>query len=541
MLPLTAGAEKPADHSRTHSIPAADLEDCLRDLVSVLALPSFCRGRSQAEAMVIVVDSARTLLHAELAYAHLKPPQQAVEPFWFANPEIPVAAIRALVAPAIEANSNSAVTVPNPSGGAPLRLIFVPIGFYAEAGALVLGSTRPDFPRPLEVITTRAIASLTSATLDNARLLEVARESERRKDDFMALLGHELRNPLAPILTALQLMKLRNVGGEKERGIIERQTHHMVQLVNDLFDISRLTRGTVELDKKEIGLSDVAAQAIEMAAPLIEKHRHLLQVSIDSGLRVNGDATRLAQVFSNLLTNAARYTEPGGQIHLEARRTDAAVEVRVRDNGRGIEEEMLEKVFILFFQTDRGKDALSGGLGLGLALVKSLVELHGGTVAASSAGRGKGALFTVTLPLARPSPTVTHLPAPSPPAEPAAVPRCVLVVDDNHDAADLLAELLRASGHEVRVAYDGAGALTLLAARFEPAFALLDLGMPGMDGYELAQRVREKRPKTVLVALSGYTEAGARAKSLAVGFAHHLAKPVNLEVVNGLLNSRGSS
>jgi len=521
--------------SSTAAIPAADFEDCLRDLVSVLALPSFCRGRSQAEAMVIVVDSARTLLHAELAYARLKPPQQAVEPFWFADPAVPLEAIRALVAPALEANSNQAVIVPNPAGGAPLRLVFVPIGFYAEAGALILGSTRPDFPRPLEVVKTRAIASLTSSTLDNARLLDLSRDSERRKDEFMALLGHELRNPLAPILTALQLMKLRNVGGEKERSIIERQTRHMVQLVDDLFDISRLTRGTVVLNKKELELSDVAAQAIELAAPLIEKSRHVLQVSIEPGLRVDGDSTRLAQVFSNLLTNAARYTEPGGQLHFEAQRRGETIELRVRDNGRGIEPQMLEKVFILFFQTDRRKDALSGGLGLGLALVKSLVELHGGSVSANSAGRGTGSIFTVTLPAARSAVAVVPLSRPPLPATVTVPQRFALIVDDNHDAADLLAEILRASGHEIRVAYDGAGALAVLAAGFEPEFAFLDLGMPGMDGYELAPRVRASRPKTVLVAVSGYTEASARAKSLAAGFTHHLAKPVDLEVVTELL------
>ena len=509
-------------------------------MVCVLALPSLCRGRSQAEAMGVIIDCARTVLGASLAYVRLEPPQQAVEPFWFTDPALEVAAIRALVTPALEAKSNGVVTVPHPSGGDPLRLIFVPIGFYAEAGALVFGSTRPDFPRPLDVLMTRAIASLTSSTLENARLLQVARDSERRKDDFMALLGHELRNPLAPILTALQLMKLRNLGGEKERGIIERQTHHMVQLVDDLFDVSRITRGTVQLDKKEIELADVAARAVEMAAPLMEKNRHLLRVDVEPGLRVSGDAVRLAQVFSNLLTNAARYTGPGGEIHLEARRKGDLIEARVRDNGRGIEPEMLEKVFVLFFQTDRKKDALSGGLGLGLALVKSLVELHGGTVAASSKGRGAGAVFTVTLPALEPARTAVPVRAAVLPAEKATEGRCVLLVDDNHDAADLLADLLRLSGHEVRVAYDGSAALAALASGFEPEFAVLDLGMPGMDGYQLAARVRAARPATVLVALSGYTENGARVKSQAAGFAHHLAKPVELATVNHLLLRGGA-
>ena len=518
----------------TGQFPVADLEGCLRDLVSVLALPSFCRGRSQAEALAIIIDSARTVLRATLVYAVLEPPHQA-EDFWFADPALSLAAVRSLVSPALAAKSGSAAIAPSPAGGIPLRLVYVPIGFYAGSGALVIGSTRADFPQPLETVLFRAIASLTSATLDNARLLEAARESERRKDDFMALLGHELRNPLAPILTALQLMKLRNVGGEKERGIIERQARHMVQLVDDLFDISRITRGTVQLERRDLDLSDVIAQAVEMAVPLLDKHRHVLQVEVEPGLRLNADAVRLAQVFSNLLTNAARYTPEGGRIHIEAQRTSKGmIEVRVRDNGRGLEPHMLEKIFVLFFQTDRKKDALSGGLGLGLALVRSLVELHGGSVAASSAGLGLGSVFTVTLPaLAVPRPI--SLGAALQPAGAAPVRRRVLVTDDNRDAADLLGEFLRAAGHEAQIAYDGAGALAMIASGFQPDFAILDLGLPGMDGYELAARLRAALPGAVLIALSGYTEPTARAKSLAAGFTHHLAKPADLDSLNRLL------
>ncbi len=536
-MPL--GVPSPGMESSEPALQVTALQVCLRDLVSILALPSFCRGRSQREALTIVVDSARTLLRADLAYARLKPPQEGVETFWFADSAFPVEKMRALVAPSLEAKSSSVTTIPSPSGGASLRLAFVPIGFFAESGALVLGSTRADFPLPLELLLAQAIGSVTGSLLDSAHLLDISRESDRRKDEFMALLGHELRNPLAPILTALELMKLRNVGAEKERAIIERQSHHMVRLIDDLLDVSRITRGRVELDKKDIAVSEVAARAVEMAAPLIEKNKHVLRVEVDPELHVNGDVIRLAQVFSNLLANSARYTPPGGRIELIARRAGDVVEIRVRDNGRGLEPEMLEKIFVPFFQTDRKKDALSGGLGLGLALVKNLVELHGGTVCASSEGRGLGAVLLVTLPRALESATAVPAPDPSPQQAKSIGLRRVLVVDDSHDAANLLADALRILGQDVRVAHDGAGALSALSNGFNPEFAILDLGMPGMDGYELATRMRAAAPKTVLVALSGYTEDGAREKSLAAGFAHHLAKPVELGVVTQILSGGG--
>jgi PAS domain S-box-containing protein len=375
--------------------------------------------------------------------------------------------------------------------------------------------------------------------IDNARLYHEARQANRRKDEFLAMLGHELRNPLAPILTALELMQLRGMGGAREQKIIERQVKHLVRLVDDLLDVSRITRGKVELKKEPIELSVVLAKAIEMASPLYEQRSHRLSVDVTrEGLLVEADPVRLAQVLANLLTNAAKYTEPGGQVVVTARREHGELVVSVKDNGMGISSEMLSSVFELFVQGERTLDRSQGGLGIGLTVARSLVELHGGTISARSPGLGQGSEFLVRLPaLAKP---VVHEEAPAGTLQLSSPPPLsgvrVLLVDDNKDAVEVLAELLQTYGHEVAVAYDGPQALTM-APMFRPHAALLDIGLPVMDGYELAKRLREVSAghPSRLVAVTGYGQDSDKAKSREAGFDVHLVKPVDLSVILPLL------
>ena len=379
------------------------------------------------------------------------------------------------------------------------------------------------------------LANQCAQALDRAQLLEqeraasaAAQAADRRKDEFLAMLGHELRNPLAPILTALQLMALKGVPGvEREREIIGRQTRHLVRLVDDLLDLSRITRGKVELRRARTDIAAVLAKAVEMASPLLEQRNHHLQILAPRGVCfVDGDEIRLAQVFQNLLTNAAKYTPPGGQITARLGLSGGSAVLEIEDNGDGIPGPFLPSIFDPFVQGERSIDRSQGGLGIGLALVRSLVVLHGGTVAAHSDGVGKGSRFVVSLPSAA---GALEVAPPSSSEGPALAERGrrVLLVDDNEDAAELQAELLRAVGHEVLVAYDGPSALAEAGA-FRPDVALLDIGLPVMDGYELARKLQSLLPQPLrLVALTGYGQENDRARSREAGFALHLVKPVD--------------
>jgi PAS domain S-box-containing protein len=373
---------------------------------------------------------------------------------------------------------------------------------------------------------------------------DAAEEANRAKDEFMAMLGHELRNPLSPILTALQLMKLRGgEGTERERTVIERQVAHLTRLVDDLLDVSRITRGKVVLRSQRVELAQVIAQAIEIASPLLEERSHLLELDVPaSGLAVDADLARMAQVISNLLTNAAKYTPPGGTISVTGAREAGAVVVRVRDTGMGISREALPRIFDLFVQGPRAIDRGPGGLGLGLTIVKNLVEAHGGSVAAFSEGPDRGSEFVVTLPEAAPAPGALRQPA-GDAAAPARVPDGqlrVLVVDDNVDAAEMLGAALRFRGFDVRQAYDGPAALDE-AREFKPHAAFLDIGLPVMDGYELAGRLRDVPglARVRLIAVTGYGQDSDRRRSADAGFEHHLVKPVNLDALEGLLADVG--
>ena len=359
-----------------------------------------------------------------------------------------------------------------------------------------------------------------------------AEQANRAKDEFLAMLGHELRNPMAPIVTALQLIKLRGDGeASKEHTILERQVAHMMHLIDDLLDVSRITRGKIELKRRRFDVRDSLAKAIEIASPLFEQRRHHFDLNVPSrAMFVDGDEARLTQVFANLLTNAAKYTNPGGRIELTVSNTADEVVVSVTDNGTGIDATLLTRVFDLFVQGYQSSDRSTGGLGLGLALVRSLVMQHGGSVEAHSPGRGKGSTFTVKLPAVvqearssgeRTSPLSGAFPL-------AAHQQRILIVDDNVDACMLLADILGTVGHEVKTASDGREALEIIK-EFKPDTAILDIGLPVMDGYELARELAAALPtKPKLVAVTGYGQAQDIARSEEAGFDRHLVKPVDV-------------
>lgn len=369
-----------------------------------------------------------------------------------------------------------------------------------------------------------------------------ARDADRRKDEFLAILGHELRNPLAPIRTALEVLNMRapeprSGPRDDERAhrraisVIERQVEHMARLVDDLLDVSRITRGVVELRRERLELAAVVARAVEIACPLLEQRSHVLRVDVpERGLLVDADPTRLAQVFANLLTNAARYTPAGGRVEIAARTRGRAIEIAVADDGVGLDADLLPRVFEAFVQGPRSLDRAPGGLGLGLSLVRSLVSLHGGTVTAHSEGSGKGSTFVVSLPRAE-APARADESDRALRAAPISDRRLrVLLVDDNPDLAELLGEALRTFDHDVRTALDGPSAIAAAEA-FGPDVALLDLGLPVMDGYELAKQLRSRDQRVRLIALTGYGQDKDRAKSREAGFDVHLVKPVDLDVL----------
>lgn len=383
-----------------------------------------------------------------------------------------------------------------------------------------------------------------ATAIDNVQLYEGMYDRDRRKDEFLAMLAHELRNPLAPIRNAVQILEFAKTDEhtvEMARQLISRQVTHLVRLVDDLLDVSRITRGKINLIKVPVDVAEIVEVAVESCRPLFQDRKHSLQVELPAEpVRVRADLTRLAQVLLNLLNNAAKYTDEGGQIRLTVKKEENSVQVQVTDNGIGISSEMLPTIFDLFTQVDRSLARSEGGLGLGLTLVRRLTEMHGGWVEASSAGPGQGSTFTLHLPLLTDDLPVQHPLAYQPTKE---VPQekgggRILVVDDSRDSAESLATLLRARGFEVRTAYDGLQALTLAAESESDAF-ILDIGLPKLDGYELARRLR-KDPKSrdaLIVALTGYGTEEDRRSCFQVGFDAHFVKPVDLNALISLLAS----
>jgi signal transduction histidine kinase/PAS domain-containing protein len=374
----------------------------------------------------------------------------------------------------------------------------------------------------------RLLAAERDELLESERLArERAESANQAKDEFLAMLSHELRNPLSPILTAVELMKYKGKHQfEREQTIIERQGRHLVRLVDDLLDMSRIARGKIELKKAPVRVNAFVTKAIEMASPLLEKRHHVFTSELADNLFVDGDEARLAQVVTNLVTNAARYTNVGGRISLAARADGDAIVITVRDNGVGIPAEMMPRIFDLFVQGAQKADRAEGGLGLGLTLVRRLVGMHGGTVQAHSEGPGRGSEFEIRLP--RLTPAVVPVERRSHTTDPG-LARRVLLVDDNIDAVEIMKDVLASRGHIVVTAHDGPTALRA-AAEFKPEVAVLDIGLPVMDGYELATLLRAQLGSAPprLIALTGYGQESDRARTRAAGFDTHLVKPVEI-------------
>jgi PAS domain S-box-containing protein len=366
---------------------------------------------------------------------------------------------------------------------------------------------------------------------------EALAELHRRKDEFLAMLSHELRNPLSAIFNAMNILRLQdndNPIQQKAKIVLERQVGQLAHLVDDLLEVSRVITGRIQLHQERLEMKGIVERAIESTLSLINRHKQTLSVSLSAEpLWVRADPTRLEQVFVNLLNNAAKYTEERGQIWLTAQQEGDEVVLRVRDSGVGIVPELLPCIFDLFTQADRTLDRSQGGLGIGLSLVQKIVELHGGTVEAHSAGLGQGSEFIVRLPALSP---ITESMAPLETAEQLALPSRVLVVDDNIDAADMLVMVLQTLGHEVQVAYSGQTALEM-AVQYQPDFVLLDIGLPKMDGYEVARLLRQQ-PQTKdvwLIAMTGYGQDSDRQRTQEAGFDHHLVKPVERRKLQNLL------
>jgi signal transduction histidine kinase len=381
-------------------------------------------------------------------------------------------------------------------------------------------------------------SKLANANAVLSRKQEELSDLHRRKDEFLAMLSHELRNPLAPIVNAVQILRLQKEEGpiqRQARTIIERQVTQMTRLIDDLMEVSRITTGRVQLRLERVDVRDVVERAVESARPLIDRLEHELTVSPPpEPIWLHADAARLEQVVVNLLTNAAKYTRDGGHLSLTLRREGDECVVRLRDTGVGIAPELLPRIFDLFTQAERSLNRSQGGLGIGLALVQRLVELHRGRVEATSV-LGEGSEFVVRLPVPQ---------SDSPPSAPAraeASPSTgpalrVLVVDDNVDAVESMAMLMVASGHDVRTAHDGPAGLKAVI-EYGPDVVLLDIGLPGLDGFQVAKRIREhpRHKKAVLVAMTGYGQEADRRRSLEAGFDHHLVKPANLGELREIL------
>jgi two-component system, sensor histidine kinase len=370
---------------------------------------------------------------------------------------------------------------------------------------------------------------------------EALREADRRKDEFLATLAHELRNPLAPIRQATTILE-SDRADERQRSwarqIISRQVQRMALLLDDLLDVSRITRGRLQLRKKSVDLTEIVSSAVEVAGPLIDAREHILEVHLPARpVSLQADPLRLSQALSNLLTNAAKYTDPHGRIVLAAVLQDDELRISVEDSGIGVSPQGVNRLFQPFTQLNAAGAHAEGGLGIGLALVKGLIELHGGTVEASSPGVGLGTTFIVHLPIARTDAAERggeELPDIRPEAN--GEHRHVLVIDDNHDAADTLGDVLRITGHRVDVAYRGIDALEM-APRARPDVFIVDIGMPEMNGYELAKRIRMESwgERALLIALTGWGQPADKQSAMAAGFDHHFTKPVDLDELDRIL------
>jgi signal transduction histidine kinase/CheY-like chemotaxis protein len=507
--------------------PAERLEHCIRDLAALNALPSMCVGRTPDEALDVVISALPTALSCELVYLKLPgtPPRERAQFCGAALTESQLDELRT-----VSEGDGDGVDAQVFLADGRVWCLEAEIPMGAERGQLVAGRNTPLDPQTDRVLV-RTAANVVGTILASAYVLDAA----RRKDDFLAMLGHELRNPLAPIMIAVELLG-RHPEISRERNIIDRHSRHLARLVDDLLDISRVTRGHVELRRERVALQSILERAVEVAAPLVTRNRHRLVVADAGDIVLAGDPVRLAQIFGNLLTNAAKFTPAGGEIEVTIDRAPGRVIVSVRDNGCGIARDQLARIFEPFVQADRERDALQGGLGLGLAIVSNLAARHGGSITAHSEGRGRGAVFTVDLPTTTQVETVAEVPRRDPTRSRGDLR--VLVVDDNVDVAELLSEALQIEGFQTAVAHDARDALGRWHS-FHPHAGVLDVGLPDIDGYELAKTLRsEYGSGAILIAATGYGQPNDRVRAAEAGFDVHLVKPVSVRDLIGILDER---
>lgn len=529
----------------------ASILKTIRDLSGLVALPAAWAGRDSQAILQTLVEAVECIVPLRFIFiqAALLPDQPPFQRLRMGHAFVDDEATRTWA----ECASGWA-TSPEPEGRAfttatplgSMQIIRLSLGHGTFGGKIWFGSPEPSFPTSLQLALLRTAASLAATSLQTARANYESEQAARAKDEFLAMLGHELRNPLAPIITALELIKLKHPGElHREHQIIERQTAHLSRLVDDLLDVTRIIRGKIELRRVPMDLRTAVTQALENIDPLLKNCKHTLRLNSPlDPVCVLGDSVRLVQVFTNLLTNSAKYTNSGGLIEVDVTRLHESVCVRVRDNGYGISAQLLPRLFTIFEQGRVGLDRAKGGLGIGLALVKNFVEQHDGSVTASSDGEGKGAEFVVTLPLlnAGANDPVAEQPASG---VDKSVPMRTLLVDDNIDILDSMAEYLKLRGHVVRASRSPHAALEI-AKQFRPHVAILDIGLPVMDGYALAGEMRKLfgPDELRLIALTGYGQGRDQESSLRAGFDVHLVKPVLLHeleaaILNGSMRPTG--
>ena len=509
----------------------------LRNLMGLMALPALWAGKGEKAILQLMAEAVGGIVPVEVIYAQvqLPPSHERVEVL-----RVRTGALEERIAPewqefgrACSGQTVRTALTPSPIGA--LRVVRFYMGAGTKGESICFGSRDPAFPSLTETAMLHAAVSLVTTGLNTARIDYERNKANQRKDEFLAMLGHELRNPLAPLVSTLELIRLKGSGHlAKEHAVMERQVGHLSRLVDDLLDVTRITSDKVDLQLEVFDIRTALNDAVESVAPLIDERQHRLTVdsALPAGL-IKGDPERIRQVFVNLLVNAAKYTPPGGSIAVVAAHDAKTVSVSIKDNGGGIDIDLLPRVFDLFEQGATTIDRRRGGLGVGLAIVKKLMTLHGGEATAYSEGSGRGAEFTVSLP--RFEPQAGSPPAPAfPQAANEVVPAVqrVLVVDDNLDALDTLAALLGLHGLEVLTASSPEQALEIAQGQQIDTF-VLDIGLPGMDGRQLACALRlqdnGQSRHSRFIALTGYGQAADRALSATAGFDDHLVKPVQIE------------
>ncbi|WP_025872730.1 hybrid sensor histidine kinase/response regulator [Methylobacillus glycogenes] len=520
--------------------PEADLNSdfakSLRDLMGLMALPGLWIGRDGQGILQLTFEAIERTLPLRFIYSQvlLEAPSPVNLLMWDRRWESGEQAWAQGLQAVVDTQVFEGKPYEQIVRGEKLNIIRLSLGYGASAGKIWFGSDQPGFPTIANLAFIRAAITLAGTGILTAKAHQEAERANRAKDEFMAILGHELRNPLAPIMMSLDIMRFKNNGElPKELNVIDRQSKHLSRLVDDLLDISRITSGKVHLKSELVSLNDVLARAIENCTPLLNEKRHHLSKSLlaDDQSYVQGDEYRLIQIFTNLLNNAAKFMGAGGAIVITSRRSGNFIEIDIHDQGPGIAAALLPTVFNMFEQGRQTLERSKGGLGIGLAVVKSLVELHQGRVQVESV-EGQGATFSVILPLPAqriPTPSAARV-TPLQRSE-----RTLLIVDDNEDALLALAAYLGLIGYHILTATTPEAALQHVA-KSQPEVVILDIGLPGMSGYELAQEIQLRtRVKPYLIALTGYGQESDKLKSRQYGFDAHLTKPISFDLLNTAL------